>query len=937
MSEIAKCLENLGYKGLTNLQKKSFETITKTDKSLVIIAPTGSGKTEAAIFPLMYMIRKHNWKPVSVIYISPLRALNRDLEERLKRIGKCFNVTVDLRHGDTPSSKRKKIVSKPPDILITTPETLNYLVIDDEFKKHLLNVKFIIMDEFRELIESKRGYLLFTVIYLLEKYFLKKRVRKIALTATLRNIELASRVLESNPSNVIVLSDESLKKMEVKTIVPKPSGDDKAFKDVVSDPFLAASLKYIIDIVKENKSVLIFTNTRSLAERLGYLLSSIVELLGENIVFGVHHGSLSKQHRLTMEQGFKNGVINGLIATSSMELGIDIGRVNYVVQYNSPRQATRLIQRVGRSGHRLSGVAKGSVIVSENLYQILESTVLTRRALNYDIEVEKIEDSPLDVLSYTVALLTLLNNGVDKYELYNWLTNYILYSNLDIDIYSKLIEYLVQTGIVKIQDNVLKPTRKTRIYVYKVTMIPDTRNIDVVSIIDNKTIGVLNEEYVVSNVKPGDILVLAGNIWRVVNYDDENGKLYVENAVIEQEIVIPHWEGENIPVEYRVAREVGSVVRRLKNGVNLKEYDLPWDVIDNYTSHIHLFGDDKTIIVEYNEELNAIFINLHGGSKVNRFTRDLLKALISDRYPFIPLEYYFTPYAIILAFRTKIRYDVVSEIIDLIVKTLSDLENYLDRDRLLSIASKHSTLYWRIYQVAQRFGAIDPENTHVSLNILKSYVDTIIGYEAFKEVLFKDYDLESVKELSNMIKKGVIKIVKRINGKASVFNYELLSYIEIPSVEFKPFKPEIYREKILNRKTALICLRCGYLINGRLRDLLGKNNYSCPQCKSLAITVVKGDGLKEREIVLRNIKGVKISGEEKKILEDLRRRSLLLRNHGEIALIALTAPGVGVNDVASIVNRVESGEDLFRVLYDYEKRAIRAMQFIRSKDKSTGS
>ena len=175
MAKIVECLKNLGYEKLTDLQRRVFKIITTGEQSIVIVAPTGSGKTEAALFPLMYLIKRRGLKPISVIYVSPLRALNRDLEERIKRIAECFEVTVALRHGDTPYSIRKHIEEKPPHILITTPETLNYILVNEKLRRFLTNLEFIVIDEYRELVESKRGYLLFTIMYLMEKYLLKSQ------------------------------------------------------------------------------------------------------------------------------------------------------------------------------------------------------------------------------------------------------------------------------------------------------------------------------------------------------------------------------------------------------------------------------------------------------------------------------------------------------------------------------------------------------------------------------------------------------------------------------------------------------------------------------------------------------------------------------------------------------------------------------------------
>lgn len=936
--KIKQCLEKQGYKVLTELQKKAFDLIVNKAYSLIIVAPTGSGKTEAALFPIMYLIYKNKFKPVSTIYITPLRALNRDIVERIERIGSCFGITVALRHGDTPQSRRKIIVSNPPDILVTTPETFNYLLLNEKFRRYLKNLRFIVIDEFRELLESKRGYLLFTVIYLLEKYVLKKRTRKIALTATLKDSIKASQILDSGFfGNVFVLSGSDIKKLEIEIKVPD---EKQAYKyglgKIINDIKLASRLAYIIDMINKHSGVLIFVNTRSMAERLGYLLSKVIEFLDlEDLEIGVHHGSLSKQHRLSMEHEFKYGALKGLIATSSMELGIDIGKINYVIQYMSPRQVTRLLQRIGRSGHRLGRVSRGSIIVHDNLFQILESIVLTRRALAYDLELEKIENSPLDTLAYSITLLSMIVNGLDKYDFYHKIIDYVLYRDLDISVYEKLLEYLEYSRIIKIENNIVKPAPRARLYLYKVTMIPDTRNIEVVNIYDGKKIGILNEEYVVININPNDTIVLGGKTWKVIEYDHEDAKLFVEPVMIEKETVIPHWEGESIPVEYRVAREIGSVIRRLKERDKkvYEVYSFAKNILETCGRKASLFGDDKTIIIDYNNDLNLLTINVYGGSLVNKFLRDLLKTVISRRFPFLNVQIYSTPYAIFISITYRQQYNVVEQLINTIEDVFHNLTKYIDLEIVKEIAKEQNTLYWRIYQVAQRFGAIDPSQGPISKNILAGFIDSIIGYEAFKEVVFKDYDLEDVKILAEMIRKGKVKIVKRYTSIPDQFHVELLNYVEIPSTDtLKPMDKEIYRERVLNRRITLICIRCGYLLQGRIHDFLGRKYY-CPNCGLKTLAVIKTDGKREKEIILKLQQGKKLKDEEKKIIEDLRRRTILLIEHGEKALIALGARGVGSKDVSKIISRLSNGEDLYDVLYEYEKKAIRARKYSKKKQK----
>lgn len=935
--EVRECLENLGYVELTNLQKKVFSKILGTRNSIIVVAPTGSGKTEASLFPIMYMIHSKKIKPIATIYITPLRALNRDLEERLIKIAKCFDIKIALRHGDTPQSLRTAIEKDPPHVLLTTPESLNYIVINSNLRNYLSNLEFIVIDEFRDLIDSKRGYQLFTIIYLLEKRILKKRIRKIALTATLKNELLAQSILNTSVliNDVSVLRDRNIKRIEIEVVTPHSDYSKQyGVEKYIHDRDFASKIAFLIDILRNHRGVLVFTNTRSLAEKLGYVLSELTSVIGlKDIKIGVHHGSLNRMLRTSVEKDFKTGLLKGLIATSSMELGIDIGRVDYVVQYGSPRQVTRLLQRIGRSGHKLGDVSRGCIIVGNNMFQILESTVLKRRAINYQLEVERKYSSPLDVLAYSIAVYVLVNNnGVDIYELYSDLINYELYRELDIATYLDLLNYLNYARIVRINNNKIYPTKKTRLYVYRVNMIPDTRNIDVIQTYNGEKIGVLNEEYVVLNIKEGDTIVLGGVLWRVIGYDSDEAKLYVEQTSLSREILIPHWEGEDIPVEYKIAREVGSIIRRLKKNISIREYGLPENVVLELSKYSDLFGDDETIVIDYCSEYNTLFINVFGGSRVNKLLRDLIKTIIMNRYPFLNIRAYSTPYAVLIEFRKKVSETDLENIVDLVEKTIRNISDYLANiDFLKTVATDNGPLLWRIYQVAQRFGAIDPESSRISRSILQGFVDTVIGLEAFKEVVHKDYDIDSAREIGELVRKGLIKIVRRISPIINRYHYEILQYFEIPNIEvIKPFDRNYYSEKILNRKVILLCINCGYYREGRIRDFLGMS-FNCPECKYRSLTVVKSKNLVEREIVLKHSRNQKLNKSEKKILEDLRNKAILLSEHGDLALIILGSRGVSYNDAKTIISRVRNGGDLYEILYEYEKKVIKAKKFFEKK------
>ncbi|WP_440060071.1 DEAD/DEAH box helicase [Thermogladius sp. 4427co] len=920
--EAAKCLQGLGYKEFTDLQKEAFKKISKGGFNVVITAPTGSGKTEAAILPVFYKLALSGGEPISCVYITPLRALNRDIASRISRIAECFGLTVALRHGDTPYRIRRAIQQNPPQILVTTPETFTYIIVNREMLPRLKNIKYIILDELQELVESKRGLLLFTLIYLLLNRLGVKPVI-IGLTATLSDENLVKEIITSlNRLPTEVVSYAGGKEVEIETVIPECDRECHKSAKYVEDERLSSRLEYIISKIRESRGVLVFTNTRTMAEYLGNLLKTVAEKEGYDISIGVHHGSLSREHREDIERKFKEGIVKAVVATSSLELGIDIGSVDLVIQYLSPRQASRLLQRVGRSGHRLGGVSRGIVISTSNLFHYLESLVLARRAKAGDLEKPRFYTSPLDVLSYAIAVYTMIEHeGVNINQLYATLVQSALFKDLSFNDFIDVLEYLQYNRIISIVSDTIRPTKKTRLYIYKTSMIPSTREISVIDVNTGNRIGSLDEDYVVLNIQQGDFLILAGSMWKVISYDSDEAKLYVEKTEIPVgEAVLPFWEGENIPVEYEVAREVGSVIRRIKKGLLdglVDSYRLDRRRV-NYEI-IGLFGDDKTIVVDYIKPLRTIVVNIYGGSRLNLMIKDLILFNIRKKYPLANVRAYSTPYLIVLR-ASNIEPETLHREV---ASILSSLYKYVSEEALSEIARESKTLLWRIYQVAQRFGAISPETEKVTNAMLQAFIDTVIGREALREVLYKDYDIRVARQLSSLIERGVVSVEKRISEEVNGFHKELLEYIEIPLISGIVFDREAYVARLYSRRITLLCLNCGYTMTGRVLDFANMKEFKCPRCGHATLTIVKSPSVdRELELVRKLRKNEKLTSEENKMLDELSRRAVLLYRFGRDALLALSARGVGSIEAARILNKALRGEDILEEIYESEKRFL---------------
>ena len=347
------------FKDFNELQKLAIPEILK-GKNTLVIAPTGAGKTECAVIPIFNKILEikeaTNPKGILALYITPLRALNRDLLDRLYWWCENLNISIAVRHGDTPQSERTKQSKKPPEFLITTPETFQILFMGKRLKEYLKTVRFVIIDELHELLDDKRGVQLSLGLERLVNF--AGEFQRIALSATIGDIDLSAKFIFGNREYSIVKWYEK-KRYKVEVLYPKITEyDEKLAKQLGWHPKIVWSLRKMKEILDSVRSAIIFVNTREMAE----LLASRFKKLYPDFPVEIHHSSLSREVRERNEKLLKEGKLKAIIATSSLELGIDIGYVDVVIQYMSPRQVSRLVQRVGRSKHRLEETSEGYII-----------------------------------------------------------------------------------------------------------------------------------------------------------------------------------------------------------------------------------------------------------------------------------------------------------------------------------------------------------------------------------------------------------------------------------------------------------------------------------------------------------------------------------------------------------------------------------------------
>lgn len=921
-STLVKTIVKYGYIKPTSIQAKAIPLILQGNHVLVI-GPTGSGKTEAALFPVYSLalkdLKSNEINKVLILYITPLRALNRDILKRMSKIAQEVGLKVAVRHGDTSQYERRRMLKDPPHMLITTPETLQFLLVGRRIREILNGVKWVIIDEVHELLDSKRGSILAAALERLVAH-VGYDFQRIGLSATIGDVEEAKRFV-GGIRRVEVIEESRIKPMEIIVDSPLPSKKDRELSlNSGLQAETIARLRRIVELITNAKSSIVFTNTRDLAE----LLASRFRLLTK-INVSIHHGSLSKDIRVNVEESLKQGLIKSVISTSSLELGIDIGHVDLVIQYGSPRQAVKLIQRIGRSGHHEYEVSRGAIISLNSLDDILESAVLARRAIHGDFEKPSIYDVPLDVLAYQIVGLTLEYNMVDVNFIYKILKRSHPFLNLTFSQLIDTIKFISLIGLIRYDGKFVKRTRRAWRYYHEVSMIPDVKHYFVKDVVEGKIIGQLDEEFVISNCEKGFKFILSGMVWEVLDYDDKY--VYVEPTNVTAG-VLPWWEGELIPVNYKVSREVGSLKRRLiKEGENiLKLYPLTDTArkvikakIEEQFRKAGFLPTDEEVVIESLD--NLLVIHAHLGSKGNYgLSLIMLERLESLGYN---VKVKSDPYRIFII--GKISPEVIIKILRTIdVKDLSEI--------VKNSVAKSNMFRWRLYNIAKRFGALisDVSIKDVS-RILSSYVDTLIGYEALKETLTDKIDFNALKDFITKLKKNHIRITIIKLSSPSPITLEALNFQSLYDIVIKTVTPnvllDIFRKKVLSKKVKLLCLMCGRVLGVvKVQELPDK--IKCKKCGSGFITVVSPNDTTTEALIKKRIRKSRLSHQEKSILkEEVLKADLVLR-YGKYAVIALSTFGVGPKTAAKIVGKHIYGDiAFFKALFEAEINFLKTRKY----------
>lgn len=896
-------------------------------KNVLLVAQTGTGKTESSIFPAFNMLMEKKIKPVGVLYITPLKALNRDMLDRLIWWGEQTGLEISVRHGDTSQYERKMQLEFPPHLLVTTLETLQPILTAKRFREYLRNVKMVILDEVHETVDSKRGVQVSVGLERLRE--LCGDFQLVMLSATVGDPESVGKFFAGGKDFEIIKADTA-KMMEIKVINPDVTVRDNVIAEkVFTSKDTAARLRVIMEMIKNSRSSLVFTNTRQFAE----VLASRIKTLDKQFPVEIHHSSLSKDVRIKAEKEFKSEKLKALVSTSSLQLGIDIGSVDLVIQYMSPRQVSQLVQRVGRSGHELSKISKG-VIVSTDIDDIFESAVIARMAMAREFEPMDLHEKSFDVLAHQIIGTTFDFGQVELEKIYNLIRRSWPYRDLKYPEFLEVCNQLNNLGLVFLNPDktINKKRRGFEYYFSQLSTIPDVKNYKVYNMFNNSFVGVLDEEFIAVHGEPGTTFILKSEAYRIISI--ENDKVTVE-PVVDAEAAIPAWEGELIPVPYSVAQEVGKLRREINEKLSGGNVVAEKFIMENYPvdnscaekmidlikkqKKYGVIPDEKTLLVEDYE--NLVVIHAPFGSKVNDTLGRFIAALLTNRIGAVGLKT--DPYRIMIQFQQKNK-ELIREVL-----MNTDPKHFVS---YVEMSLARSELFeWKFVHVAKRFGAFSREAEFGKIRmkkIVEDFAGTPIFEETIKELETEKLDMKKSVEVLKSIQNGNLSLVFK-DGTSPIGKIGLQhKYAEIVG----PEKPEseifqLFRKRLLETRVRLICVNCGEWSQTYKVDEID-DSVKCGKCESKLLASSNPKSIEDTKIVKKALDRIPLTAEDTRRWETLKKKADVFMVYKRRGAIALAARGVG----PVIANRIlakwyKDEESFLRGILAAERQFVKTRQF----------
>ncbi len=860
------------FEGLSPPQRYSFDLIHDNENSL-ICAPTGSGKTLSAFLAVLNDLFQMGDEgelddKVYAVYVSPLRALNNDIQrnledplsgirEKAEEMGYDVpEVRSAVRTGDTTDSEKSQQLENPPHILITTPESLGILIDSPKFKEEMKEVRYLITDEIHSLSENKRGVHLSLSYERLEEMANTSPTR-IGLSATQAPIDEIAKYLVGYEADLSVEKKETeyedvssseiasendyetrgctivdvaaSKEIDLETVSP--------VRDLIHTPpdeINEAMYDQIHNYIQEHESTIIFTNTRSATERVvNNLKDRFPDYYDENI--GAHHSSMSREKRLNVEEKLKKGEMKVGVTSTSLELGVDIGAVDLVLQLGSPKGVARGIQRIGRSGHKIGKKAKGKMIVTDR-DDAMECSVLTKCAKEDELDKIQIPTNALDVLAQHIVGMAC-NHRWDIDHAYNVIRKSYCYKGLELEDFENVMKYLA--GEYELEDqNVYRKIWKdeeeglfgrsgkmTRvIYMTNIGTIPDETGYDVKTRGDGNYVGTLDEEFL-DRLTKGDIFTLGGSTYE---FKYAKGMKVFVDPKPNASPTVPSWYSERLPLSYDLGLRIGEfrqqvgkqiemgaedddIIQWIMHNYYLDE-DTAWAIYGYIEEQYRFTGEvstheDITVekYIDEDNKQNFIFQTIYGRETHDALARimaHLLQKRVSSNIAMIIDDNGF----IIQTPRRPIDLDkLIEELIQ--CDPEKELRNAVKKTELMKRRFRHvggrSLMILRNYQGSSKTVGQQQMKGHFLLSTIRNEYgeDFPMIKETYREIMEDAMDIKHAKEVIEGLESGEISYDLREASIPSPFSHNLLlqGQSDVVKMEDKKERLQQLHQKVMDR------------------------------------------------------------------------------------------------------------------------------------------
>lgn len=627
--------EKMGWKPF-EFQLQAWQTYLDGFSGL-INAPTGSGKTYSLLMPIFleYILENPDYKSqkdpgLRAVWITPIRALSKEIELSAQRLidGLGLNWRVGVRSGDTKLSERSKQITKPPQLLITTPESLHLLLASKNYKDFFKDLKVLVADEWHELIGSKRGVQIELALSRLKR--IAPELKVWGISATIGNMDQALEALMGNylvEGKYKVIRANITKKVEIESVMP-----DTVERMPWSGHLGIHLLQKVVEIVKKSNSTLIFTNTRSFAE-IWYqkILDHSPELSG---LIAMHHGSISQELRNWVEDQLHEGKLKAVVCTSSLDLGVDFRPVETVIQVGSPKGVARFLQRAGRSGHQPGAVSKIHFVPTHSL-ELVEGAAL-REAVSRKIVEDRVPYlRSFDVLiQYLITLAvsdgfypdeileevrgTFSFSSITDEEWY-WMLNFITTGGDSLRAYDEYRKVVIRNGLYKVENRAIAMRHRLSVG----TIVGDSSLH--VKYVSGKYLGTI-EEYFVARMNPGDVFWFAGRNLEFVRIKDMD--VHVRKTTRKKGLV-PSWQGGRMPLSFQLSEmirvKIDEVVQKKEFDPELK-FLQPLFELQQKRSHL---PSKKEFLIEYFQSSEGYHVLMYPFE--GRFVHEGIAALVAYR------------------------------------------------------------------------------------------------------------------------------------------------------------------------------------------------------------------------------------------------------------------------------------------------------------------